>query len=320
MAGLAAGGAGLGVLAGCAFNRRGTPTARDYARHPMIALHAGSPLLYAVSDVHGHTERVMPLLARYGLIVSADVAPKEARWAGGTAHLVVVGDMIDKGPQSVDALQMFMQLQPQARRAGGRLTVCVGNHEAEFLANPCNKKAAGERGINPDIRAHGWTPEHFATDDSPFGHWLRRLPLGAKVGRWFFCHAGNTQGMSVARLEAYLQKGLDRHGYASRRITGRNSLLESRDWWRPHRVAKQYTRALEVDHIVFGHAPSALGPKGRMGIRAHGELLRIDCGMSDKSYSDGALLRVRNKDQHERAECLWPSGQVDLLWEGVPHT
>jgi hypothetical protein len=54
--------------------------------------------------------------------------------------LVVTGDLIDKWSGSLEVIALLRRLQSDAADQGGRVIITMGNHEAEFLANPLGKK------------------------------------------------------------------------------------------------------------------------------------------------------------------------------------
>src|SRR5580704_12037578 len=81
----------------------------------------------AIGDVHGDYQRLVELL-RTAALVDAKNA-----WTGGAAHLVLDGDFVDRGDHSAQVLDLLMDLEPQARKAGGRLHALIGNHEAMDL-------------------------------------------------------------------------------------------------------------------------------------------------------------------------------------------
>lgn len=97
--------------------------------------------IYALGDIHGRLDLLRITLRGAGIIDDED------RWRAGAARLVLLGDLVDKGPQSRGVLDLLMRLEDEAERAGGRLHVLLGNHElmnligdlrftdeAEFLA------------------------------------------------------------------------------------------------------------------------------------------------------------------------------------------
>jgi Calcineurin-like phosphoesterase len=81
----------------------------------------------AISDVHGAYEAMVRTLK------NADLIADDLTWCGGTSHLVIVGDLLDRGPNSRDAMDLLMRLEGEARAAGGQVHVVVGNHEVMNL-------------------------------------------------------------------------------------------------------------------------------------------------------------------------------------------
>lgn len=79
--------------------------------------------LFAIGDLHGDLERAHAALALVGLTNSSH------QWTGGSATLVQTGDLVDRGPQSLEVLGLFESLEAQARDAGGHLQRLLGNHE-----------------------------------------------------------------------------------------------------------------------------------------------------------------------------------------------
>jgi hypothetical protein len=291
---------------------------RGWAEHPAIVEMGAVPTLYAISDVHGGYERMVTLLAAHHVIAAHPPAPDAAQWTGGTAVLVVIGDIFDKGAAPLEALDLLRTLEPRAATAGGRVIFTLGNHEAEFLDDPENDKATKDHGVDEEIRTRGLAPVDIASGKDPRGAWLRDRPFGAKVGSWFFAHAGNTHGRSLPDLEAALRTGVGANDYHDDEIIGGESLLESRGWYAgDDATAMRYGAALGAKHIVFGHQPDALGPRGQIAVAYAGALFRIDCGMSpDVDDSQGRMLRVRREEALEIAESLDPEGSAHEVWRG----
>ncbi len=292
---------------------------RDWSTYPAIVTVDRGPLVYAVSDVHGGYDRLVALLAAHHVIAGAPATPEAATWTGDSAVLVVAGDLFDKGPKALEALALFETLENEAKAQGGRVVVAFGNHEAEFLDDPSNDKATGSDGIDAELHADSIDPLAIANGSDPRGVWLRNRPFGVRIGRWFFAHAGNTKGRSIAELEAMFRAAVAAHDYDDNEIIGSDSLLEARGWYSDPSIAPRYTAALDVTHIVFGHQPSALGPTGEIAMGAEGTLFRIDCGMSPVvNDSDGRMLRVRAEGDVDIAESLQPDGSAREIWRGTP--
>ena len=78
----------------------------------------------AISDVHGAYDAMVTTLQNVGVIDS------ELAWSGGKTRLVIVGDLLDRGPRSRDAMDLLMRLEDEASAVGGYVHVLIGNHES----------------------------------------------------------------------------------------------------------------------------------------------------------------------------------------------
>ncbi len=76
----------------------------------------GVQRIVAIGDVHGDYDQFVSLLRTAGLIDG------ENKWTGGKTHLVQVGDVVDRGPASRKVMDLLMELEKQAKEAGGRVT------------------------------------------------------------------------------------------------------------------------------------------------------------------------------------------------------
>ena len=269
---------------------------RNWSAHPaVVSVTPKTRDVFAISDMHGHYGHTVDLLRGNGLIAARPATPSAVQWTGGKATLVVVGDMIDKDSKSVQTLDLVRALQKNARAAGGDVVVLMGNHEAEFLANPENAKATRTgawEGMSTELHAMHVDPHDVAngTDAAGRGAWLRNLPLGAKVGdSYFFTHSGDTGGKTVPELEASVRDSLRARGFAGKAAIGPHSVLEADDWYGRSAgvpVAKENAKKLGVDHIVFGHDPNGLSKVGqtieakRIVATKNGTLVKIDTGMA----------------------------------------
>lgn len=80
--------------------------------------------IVAVGDLHGDFSAWLDVARDAKLIDPAN------HWAGGKTILVQTGDMVDRGADSLKIIRHLQQLDGEARRAGGRVIVLMGNHEA----------------------------------------------------------------------------------------------------------------------------------------------------------------------------------------------
>jgi calcineurin-like phosphoesterase family protein len=176
---------------------------------------APAPRIVAVGDVHGAGDAFASILQKTGLIDA------QKRWTGGTAILVQTGDLLDRGQDVRQILDLLMALESQAAAAGGRVHSLLGNHELMNLIGETRdvapdlyrrfadgrseqkredafqtaSKIAGGSAIDKAewMAAHplGYVEYREALSASaPYGKWLRSKPIIADVGDTIFMHGG----------------------------------------------------------------------------------------------------------------------------------
>lgn len=77
--------------------------------------------VYAIGDVHGRCDLLDALLAR--------IADERARAPVGTVHLVMLGDLIDRGPQSAQVVERLLATPDGV----DEMHLLMGNHEEALL-------------------------------------------------------------------------------------------------------------------------------------------------------------------------------------------
>lgn len=87
----------------------------------------GVDRVVAVSDIHGAYDALLETLN------AADIIDNRASWSGGNSHLVITGDLLDRGPDSRQVMDLIMRLEDEALLAGGRVHQLLGNHEVMNL-------------------------------------------------------------------------------------------------------------------------------------------------------------------------------------------
>lgn len=94
--------------------------------------------IIAIGDLHGDFEAWRAIAGAAGLIDS------KGRWAGGNATLVQMGDIVDRGPDSLKIIHDLMKLQREAPKRGGHVIVILGNHEAMMMIGDMRYVHPGE--------------------------------------------------------------------------------------------------------------------------------------------------------------------------------
>lgn len=213
--------------------------------------------VFAVSDIHGYLGPFQAALREAGLV------DEEARWSTSSTDLVVLGDVIDRGPDSRGVIDYLLQLGPQVQAAGGELTVLIGNHEQMLIQGP-RLAAAGqcwwENGGVECLASYGiaagerYEPAHTHQIMAVHKDFFLSLASYRVVGNTLFVHAG----APVNRTRDELDGIVDHLWVTPRHFTRAN----------PEYLQRQYG----VERVVFGHSP--------LGVTAYqgGRFLCIDSG------------------------------------------
>lgn len=136
--------------------------------------------VFVLSDLEGDAQFLASSLRELGLMDAAGA------WSGGAAHVVVLGDSVDRGRDVFGVLWTLRSLQRQAHAAGGAVHVVIGNHEQYLLrgiaksAHPEHRQALERLGGHRAAFAQG----------TLIGNWLRALPVAVRLGDTAFVHGG----------------------------------------------------------------------------------------------------------------------------------
>ena len=151
--------------------------------------------IVAISDIHGQYDLTVRLLRANRVIDDRD------HWAMGHDHLVVDGDVFDRGRDVTEVLWLLFQLQQQARAAGGDVHFLLGNHETMALYG--SSEYVNSKALDVAERLDRSYASLFSTK-SVLGRWLRARPVLLKLGDTLFLHGGiSPQNLDlVARMDA----------------------------------------------------------------------------------------------------------------------
>jgi len=174
--------------------------------------------IVAVSDIHGAYDAFDAMLQRTGIVDA------QGHWIGGSTNLVIVGDVLDRGPAAPRALDLIMSLQEQAQVHGGGVHFVLGNHEVMNIVGDLRYVPAAEfaefASQEPaEIRTRAF--QHYLENESPqsspedaqtafdsryppgyfgqreafsssgkYGAWLLEQPLVLIAGDTAFAHGG----------------------------------------------------------------------------------------------------------------------------------
>lgn len=138
--------------------------------------------LFVVGDVHGEFRSLVRLLRHTGVV------GEDREWTGGRSHLVLLGDLFDRGPHVTRTLWFLYRLEEEARSAGGRLHVVLGNHEIMTWSGD-TRYVSSEEGLLADFHRVPYG-KLFHPERSVLGRWLASKPAVLRVGDLLLAHGG----------------------------------------------------------------------------------------------------------------------------------
>jgi hypothetical protein len=286
----------------------------------------GVERIVAIGDVHGAYDRFAEILRTSGVVDA------RLHWAGGRAHLVQMGDVVDRGPDSRKALDLLERLQGEARSAGGAVHPLLGNHEVMRMLGDLRYVVPGEyeafvdgrsgRARNdfvdeaqPSLREQllTETPLGFAEMRAAFGrnghygNWLRGLDSVVQINGVLFVHGGISPEIAVMSCDAIntaVRLELNEDFEKTRNAPLESlSARESGPLWYRGLVQESDAFASSLDEIlakqnvraiVVGHTVT---PDGRIRSRFGGKVIQLDTGMQPAYVQGGraSALEIRSR-------------------------
>ena len=252
----------------------------------------------AIADIHGAYDAMVETLQ------NASVLDSKLSWAGGTTNLVIVGDILDRGPQSRAVMDLLMRLEGQAESAGGRVHVLIGNHESMILTGDMRYVSDSEYAafaIDEDpVRRARWfdlyvdrqggnadelrtefdqnfPPGYFAMrsafrPDGVYGQWLLQKNIIVVINGTAFVHGGLSPEVTRIGLDGVnqaLQKELVDFTGVLDVLTDAEILSPTDSHYKYESILNNFMPALSEDPVIL-HAVNA-------GIRLNdSELLGVD--------------------------------------------
>jgi len=250
--------------------------------------------IYAVGDIQGCFDELEALLGHAG-------------FQPGTDQLWCVGDLVNRGPQSLEVLRFFSELGPNAR-------LVLGNHELNLIAI-----AAGVRELRPQDTVQDVLD---AADGSQLIEWLAAQPLLHREPGipYTMVHAGLAPQWDVAQAALLADEvhaalsGDERMGFLSHMYGNEPDRWEEEldGWQRLRFITNALTRIRFVDRDGRldltetgppGSQPDSLAPWYESNQRpSHGE--RIVFGHWASLQAEQALDPA-HRVYHLDTGCVW---------------
>lgn len=214
----------------------------------------------AISDIHGQYDVMIKLFQ------SNRIIDDELEWSFGDGHLVITGDIFDRGYQVTEILWFIYELENQAELKGGKVHFLLGNHEVMILGGDVryiHRKYRYTTGIS------GKRYNALFNEQTVLGNWLRSKPVSISINDIVFLHAGFSKEIvedgytidSVNTLFTNKMIGVPSEKVINDTLLNTLYLDKGPIWYRGYIDKTQFTEKDAIDilkslgkkHIVVGH-------------------------------------------------------------------
>lgn len=248
--------------------------------------------IIALSDIEGNFN------ALYSLLLSNGVMNTSYQWIFGKNHLVIGGDVMDRGDNVTQVLWLLYDLERQARDHGGRVHFILGNHEVMNLEGNLSYVADKYLALAQKLsrlQDNKLAYENLLTHNDVMVDWMKQKNCIVKIGRSLFAHGGISpeilkNNITIDMMNSTLRKKLNEHSEdeLTKLITESNGPL----WYRglvtsadDHaRLGEDVIDAIlkfyDVDRIVVGHTIV-----NQVTADYNGKVIRTDVVHGPRKYS-----------------------------------
>ena len=234
------------------------PTLNPKAREISANTYTDIKKVVALSDVHGQFDILITLLRNQNIIDTNN------NWAFGDGHMVMTGDMFDRGHQVNEVLWFMYKLDRQAAEAGGKLHLLMGNHEQMVMRG--DLRYVHER-YQVAAKLLERSYDELYDSSSEIGQWLRAKHTLVKINDTLFLHGGISSEWIDRELTLDIANDLYRKNIDSSKAELKqdeqlnflffgNGPTWYRGYFKPGYDEAELDKILdyfEVKHIVVGH-------------------------------------------------------------------
>lgn len=220
--------------------------------------------VFVMSDPHGKLDCVISLLQGNGIIND------KYEWSFGNNHLVVIGDIFDRGKDVPQIFWLFYKLEEEAARAGGHVSFLLGNHEPLVLANDLRYTKGKYKLLAEKL---GMEYPVLFSPNTELGKWLGTRNTMQVIGQDLYVHAGLGKdfydlNLTIPTVNEEMSKALFMNKADRKALSPLSAFLYGNDgpiWYRglvktepKYKPAAQDTLQMVMDrykakHIIVGH-------------------------------------------------------------------
>lgn len=144
-----------------------------------------------ISDFDGHFEAFTMLLQGEGVI------DYDFNWTYDNGHLIITGDLFDRGFHVTECMWLLYKLEAEAEAAGGKVHLVIGNHE---MFNMTDDWRYVEVKYFNSAQLMGKRMAELYDSNTELGRWLRSKNIMERIGHYAFLHGGLSPELAALNL------------------------------------------------------------------------------------------------------------------------
>jgi len=256
----------------------------------------------ALSDIHGQYDLAVTLLQNNKII------DKQLNWRFGKGHLVIAGDIFDRGDKVHETLLLVYKLEQQAKKQGGQVHFLLGNHEYMVLHNDIRYIHRKYRHTTHLLRINY---HQLYGINTVLGRWLRSKSTIVKINKDYFVHGGVSKEFiektgfssdSIHKINATMRAAIDREKEEMKLTDFYTTYFSTKGpiWYRGYfydnlevTEIDEILHALDSKHIIVGHCSN----KEIVQLYNH-KIYGVDSSLKLGEY--GEILLIKNKRYQRR--------------------
>jgi hypothetical protein len=254
--------------------------------------------IVVLSDIHGQYDLAVELFKNNNII------DDDLNWSFGKGHLVIVGDIFDRGPKVNEVLWLIYKLEKQAKLSKGRVHLLLGNHEYMVLRDDLRYINDKYKQVSNLLKI---SYSELYGKQTILGRWLRSKATIMKINQHTFVHGGISKSFSLTDYDMentnkVMRESIDiskeelKSTGFYKKYYGTNGPIWYRGLILGHLGSEEITSILaqiNSEHIVVGHCSDD------KIVQLHDQkVFGVDSSIKNGQY--GELLFIKNTNTYYR--------------------
>ena len=265
-------------------------TFKAFSSHSIVPHHYEEQnKIFAISDIEGDFDYFRAML------IAQKIMNDNYEWIFGEGHLVILGDIFDRGDLVTEVLWLMYKLEQEARSQGGFVHIILGNHESMCLSG--DLRYLNKKYLEVTQQLH--FPYHkLYGPNTVLGDWLRSKNSIEVIGNTLFVHGGispvlSASGLSIQEINETVRNTLDKtetkiFNSTERLVMNSDGPLWCRDYLKEELdqdVIDSILNVFGAEQIVIGHTVV-----DEVSKYYDGKVIAIDIKRKNKEFYEALLI------------------------------